>query len=171
MTVAANLSPEHELFAASVASGLSYRKAAKLAGFHVDNGFRLMQMPEVRARVQELVEAPDEQIRARVNAEFMILLNRVSSAEGKAYDPDLHMRVLLGLAKYKGWIVERKQVAKVSASVRLKRDDLDAIQADLERLAPGAAGALERLGRPAMTEDLKAIAAGEVIDGTAGAEE
>ena len=165
--LAAVLPPEHELFAASVAAGMSYRESAKHAGFHEDNGFRLMQMPRIRARVEELVSVPDERIRARVNAEFLILLNRVSVAD-ESYDPDRHLRVLLALAKYKGWIVDRKQIAKVSASLRLDRGELDAaLQADLERLAPGAAGQLARLGRAPSRSDLTRIAAGE-DDGIGG---
>jgi hypothetical protein len=169
--LAAVLPPEHELFAASVAAGMSYRESAKHAGFHEDNGFRLMQMPRIRARVEELVSVPDERIRARVNAEFLILLNRVSGADDKSYDPDLHLRVLLALAKYKGWIVDKKQVAKLSASVRLDRAELDAaLEADLERLAPGATDRLARLGRAPSRSDLARIAVGEDGD-PAGAEE
>jgi len=52
------LPPRHELFAVHIASGLSYREAARRAGFHEDNGFRLMRMAFVRARVQELVREP-----------------------------------------------------------------------------------------------------------------
>jgi hypothetical protein len=98
--LASVLSPEYELFAASIAAGMSYRASAKAAGFSENHGFRIMQMPRVRARIEELVNVPDERIRARVNAEFLILLNRVSVAD-ESYDPDRHLRVLLALAKYK----------------------------------------------------------------------
>lgn len=165
------LTPEHDLFAANVASGLSYRKSAKLAGFSPDHAFRILRIPEVRERIAELAAEPDEKLRARVNAEFTILLNRVSSGEPmpKDYDPDRHLRVLMGLARYKGWVIEKKQVDKrsLTASVKVGRAELEAITADLERLAPGATGQLERLGRPALSSDLKAIASGDLIESEA----
>ena len=81
------------------------------------------------------------------------------------YDADRHLRVLLGIARFKGWIIEKKQVAKVTASVKMSRKDVDAIvQADLERLAPGATGQLARLGREPSGSDLARIAAGTYAD-------
>jgi hypothetical protein len=58
--LAAILSPQHELFAVCVASGLSYRESARRAGFHEDNGFRLTKVPAVRARIEELASEPAE---------------------------------------------------------------------------------------------------------------
>ena len=45
----------HEQFAVLVASGVSYREAARRAGFNPDNSWRLMQTRGIRDRVEELV--------------------------------------------------------------------------------------------------------------------
>jgi hypothetical protein len=61
-------------------------------------------------------------------------------------------------------IVDRKQVSQVTARVNVARGDLEAaIRADVERLAPGA---MKRIEAGAISSELqlKAIAAGEVID-------
>jgi hypothetical protein len=115
--LAAVLSPDHELFAAEVASGRSYREAARRAGFHEDTGFKIMQIPAVRARVEELVNAPEERIRSGIDAEFLMLRNRAANedldVEGRA-NIELRLKLLMAHARYRGWIVEKKQIARAS---------------------------------------------------------
>jgi len=164
--LASVLSPEHELFAASVASGMSYRTSAKTAGFNEHNGFKLMQMPAVRARVAELVNEPAERIRAGIDAELLMLRNRAANedldAEGRA-NVELRLKLVMAHARYRGWLVDRKHVSQVSARFNVPRGDLDAaIRADVERLAPGA---LKQLGSGTLSpEQIAALAAGEVLD-------
>jgi hypothetical protein len=165
---------QHEQFAVLVASGLSYREAARRAGYNPDNSWRLRQTPAIRERVEELVREPDARVKAGIELELVMLRNRV--ADGDLTDADradieLRLKLLLAHAKLRGWIVDKKQVAKLSASVRLDRAELAAaLEADLERLAPGATGQLARLGRAPSRSDLTRIAAGE-DHGTASAEE
>jgi hypothetical protein len=66
----------HEQFAVLVASGLSYREAARRAGYNPDNSWRLMQTRAVRARVEELVREPDERVKAGIELELVMLRNR-----------------------------------------------------------------------------------------------
>src|SRR6185436_12844453 len=54
---AAILGPKHERFAVFVASGMSYRESAEMAGFCRDYGYDLMQSPKVRERVEVLIAA------------------------------------------------------------------------------------------------------------------
>src|SRR5215472_1977504 len=101
---AAIMPPQHELFAVYVSSGLSYRVAARSAGFHEDDGFRLMQIPSVRARVEELVHAPEERIRAGIDAEFLMLRNRATNEELNAdsrANVELRMKLLMAHARYR----------------------------------------------------------------------
>ena len=65
----------HEQFAVLVASGLSYREAARRAGYNPDNSWRLMQTPAVRERVEELVREPDERVKAGIELELVMLPN------------------------------------------------------------------------------------------------
>jgi hypothetical protein len=139
--------PQHELFAVYVASGLSYRAAARSAGFHEDNGFRLMQLASVQTRVEELVRAPSERVRAGIDAEFLMLRNRAANedldAEGRA-NVELRLKLLMAHARYQGWIVQKKQVASVSLG-RLSRADLSAhLGRLLEELEPGARAEIQR---------------------------
>jgi hypothetical protein len=57
---------------------------------------------------------------------------------------DLHLRALDRLAHINGWIVERKQVARVTAHMRVNKADLQAaIAQDLDALEPGARAQLQ----------------------------
>jgi hypothetical protein len=150
------LTTEQELFASEVAGGRSYREAAATAGFNPDYGFQMMKMPRIRARVQELLAEPDERIRARVNAEFILLLNRVSSAE--PYDPEVHLKVLLALAKYKGWVIDKKQISKLGLNMKVSRADLDAVISEgLGALAPGEQARIRRLAAGELGQDDKSV--------------
>jgi hypothetical protein len=58
------------------------------------------------------------------------------------------LKLVMAHARYRGWIVAKTQVAKVSASLRVNRADLEAaIAQDLERLDPGARKELERIAQ------------------------
>jgi hypothetical protein len=157
------LSPQHELFAVCVASGLSYRESTRRAVFHEDNGFRLTRVPAVRARKEELASEPAERIRAGIDAELLMLRNRASNedldAEGRA-NVELRLKLVIAHARYRGWLVDRKHVSQVSARVSVPRGDLEAaIRADVERLVPGA---IKLEARPDPDEDsLRAIASGQ----------
>ena len=148
--IAVVLPPEHEMFAVHVASGRSYRESARLAGFHEDNGFRLMQMPAVRDRVEELVNQPQERIRAGIDAEFLMLRNRAADqdldAEMRA-NIELRLKLVMGHARYLGLIVEKKQVAH--ATLNLGNVSRAAIRAEagrmLDELEPGARAELQRM--------------------------
>jgi len=57
-----------------------------------------MQIPSVRARVEELINAPEDRIRAGIDAEFLMLRNRAASedldADGRA-NVDLGLKLLM----------------------------------------------------------------------------
>jgi hypothetical protein len=163
--LAAVLSPQHELFAVCVASGLSYRESARRTGFHEDNGFRLTKIPAVRARIEELASEPAERIRAGIDAEFLMLRNRAANedldAKGRA-NVELRLKLVMAHARYRGWLIDKKQVSQVTARVSVPRGDLEAaIRADVERLVPGAIKQLE-VAAATGEVDLRAIAAGEL---------
>jgi hypothetical protein len=146
--LAAVLPPDHELFAVHVSSGLSYRESARRAGFHEDTGFKIMQMPAVRARVEELVNAPEERIRSGIDAEFLMLRNRAANedmdADGRA-NIELRLRLLMAHARYRGWIVEEKQIARASIDLgKTKAADLiPHLGQYLDALEPGARQEIE----------------------------
>src|SRR5215472_10022122 len=71
--------PEYELFAASMASGMSQRKSARRAGFHEDHGWRLMRDYAINARVEELRAAPGGCMRANILAELLELNIRAAN--------------------------------------------------------------------------------------------
>ena len=155
----------HEQFAVLVASGLSYREAARRAGYNPDNSWRLMQTPAVRERVEELVREPDERVKAGIELELVMLRNRAAVgdlSDADRADIELRLKLLLAHAKLRGWIVDKKQVSKLSVGLRVNRAELEtAVAADLERLAPGALDRLGRLGPTPTREELARIAAGE----------
>jgi hypothetical protein len=146
--LAAVLPPDHELFAVHVSSGLSYRESARRAGFHEDTGFKIMQMPAVRARVEELVSAPEERVRAGIDAEFLMLRNRAANdeldGEGRA-NLELRLKLLMAHARYRGWIVEKKHVARASISFgKVTTEDFRPHVAQyLDVLEPGARAQIE----------------------------
>jgi len=150
--LASVLSPEHELFASSVASGMSYRESAKAAGFSENHGFRIMQMPPVGARIEELLSEPAERIRAGIDAEFLMLRNRAANedldAEGRA-NVELRLKLVMAHARYHGWIVDKKQVSRASVSFRAAigdRAQFEAlVQESLASLPPGARARLKRI--------------------------
>jgi hypothetical protein len=113
----------HEQFAVLVASGLSYREAARRAGYNPDNSWRLMQTQAIQDRVAELVREPEERVKAGIELEFVMLRNQ--AANGDLSDADravieLRLKLLLAHAKIRGWIVDKKQIAK--ATLQLGED-------------------------------------------------
>jgi hypothetical protein len=126
---------------------MSYRASAKAAGFSENHGFRITQMPAVRARIAELGK---EELRDRAwfDAQWTRLANRVNESdldEEERANVTLRMNVLVNHARYKGYIIERRQVAtaKVDFS-RVSGDKAEQVFAEyLQRLAPGMRKKLE----------------------------
>ena len=162
VTDASLLTPAHALFAALVAGGETYSKAAESSGFARDTGRALARQPAIQLRIQELQAEPTK---AQITAMYWRNVIRTEAAVeddplqgGEAWRANmaLHMTALDKLARFKGWLVERKQVSQVTARVNVARGDLEAaIRADVERLAPGALRRIE-----SGEADLKSIAAG-----------
>jgi hypothetical protein len=148
----------HEQFAVLVASGLSYREAARRAGYNPDNSWRLMQTRAIRDRVAELVREPEERVRAGIELELVMLRNRAANGDltdADRADIELRLKLLLAHAKIRGWIVDKKQIAKATLQLgTVSRADLQGMLLDrLNQLAPGERARLE------------AIAAGEDVEG------
>ena len=105
----------HEQFAFLVASGLSYREAARRAGYNPDNSWRLMQTPGIRDRVEELIKEPEERVKAGIELELVMLRNRAANedldAEGRA-NVELRLKLALAHARYCGWIVNKGEAGK-----------------------------------------------------------
>jgi hypothetical protein len=91
-----------------------------------------------------------------------MLRNRAANedldAEGRA-NVELRLKLVMAHARYRGWLVDKKQVSQVSARVSVPRGDLEgAIRADVERLVPGA---MKHLDAGVVDADqIRAIAAG-----------
>ena len=158
MIDATQLAPNHELFSAAVASGRSYRAAAKIAGFDENYGFRLMKVPAIRQRVEELLQEPAERIRASLESELLMLRHRAAESELSADERanvELRLKLVLAHGRLRGWIVDKKQINKATL--------------DLSKLLGGKAGALglrqafeEHLNQldPGSRSRLRAIASG-----------
>ena len=155
------LTPAHGAFAEFVASGMSYQQAAENAGFAKPSGSRLAKYPSIRKRIERAIADPD---RAMLAAGYTLAMiqtrevvgNEEPGTEAWRANMALHLTALDKLARFKGWLVERKQVSQVTARVNVARGDLEAaIRADVERLAPGALRRIE-----SGEADLKSIAAG-----------
>jgi hypothetical protein len=125
---AAILGQKHERFAVYVASGMSYRESAELAGFCRDYGYDLMQIPKVRDRVESLIRAKSaepESVASKpcLEAQTVQIIHDAMhgipaeiDSDGRVIEPatprDRHLARLAiqDLARLKGYIVERKQV-------------------------------------------------------------
>ena len=117
MVDATQLAPNHELFSAAVASGRSYRAAAKIAGFDENYGFRLMKIPAIRQRVEELLQEPAERIRAGLESELLMLRHRAAESELSADERanvELRLKLVLAHGRLRGWIVDKKQINKAT---------------------------------------------------------
>jgi hypothetical protein len=142
------LGQQRECFAALVAGGVSYRVAAERVGFSRDYGWDLMQEPAVRQRVTDLVQQPVELIRAGLEVELIQLRNRAAGGDltdADRADIELRLKLLLAHAKLRGWIVEKKQVARASIDLgRLSLEDLQShVGQFLDVLEPGARREIE----------------------------
>jgi hypothetical protein len=132
--IAVILPPEHELFAVSVACGLSYRKSARLAGYHEDNGFRLMQVEAIRDRVEELLGRPTERILAGINAEFLMMRYATNGRLDAEALAQLRLRLKLLMAHARFSIGSKRQGAGGAVSAE---DDHARVLQRLEELDPG----------------------------------
>jgi hypothetical protein len=140
------LPPKHELFAASVAGGMSYRESARRAGYHEDHGFRLMQVDAIRDRVEELTDRPTERILAGINAEFHVLRNASNGnldANGRA-NLRLQSKLLMAHARFS--IAPKRQGAGGALSVE---DERAWVTQRLEELEPGASRQIAERARAA----------------------
>jgi hypothetical protein len=140
------LRPRQELFAVNVASGMSYRRSARLAGYHEDHGDRLMRKAGIRERVEELKDAPGgERLLARIQANLFQLANR----PGKGDLKDIQWQPKLADVQAKIWRLteNRRQAADAKPDWRkMGRAELDAMLAkSLESLAPGESARLRRI--------------------------
>jgi hypothetical protein len=80
------LPQDKEMFAALIASGVSYRDAAQQCGYSADYGWDLARSPVVRARILELADEPSEAVRRSIRAELQLLRNRAALA---GHDPEV----------------------------------------------------------------------------------
>lgn len=139
------LGQQRECFAALVAAGVSYWAAAERAGFSRDYGWDLMQEPAVRQRVIDLASQPAELTRAGIEVELFQLRNRAAAGDltdADRADIELRLKLALARAKFRGWIVDKKQVA--GASIEFGRlDDIQDAGQYLDVLDPGARAAIE----------------------------
>src|ERR1700752_925609 len=172
------LSPEQELFASFVATGASYRESARKASVHPVTGWKWMQLPAIRARVNELIEENKSEdlggiaSRAWIETHMIMIINRLESgtkhdaSADVAIKPDwleawrLELLALMNLAKLKGLIVERKQMTRASIDLgRLGVNDLQGHLGEmLDSLEPGARQEIEqRIKRAKRGGNRKAI--------------
>lgn len=155
-----SLSPEYEMFAVMVANGSTMREAASLAGFAEGYCTQLGQRPEVRARIEYLLDLQRKESevfggiasRAWIEAQLVIIARQAMmdrpaklSDDGKTLDAgrpadmDLARRTLMDLAKLKGMVIERKQVANARISLDAGGSVLEGqVSSYLDSLDPGA---------------------------------
>jgi hypothetical protein len=140
----------HEQFAVLVASGLSYREAARRAGYNPDNSWRLMQTRAIQGGVEELVRQPEERVKAGIELDLVMLRNRAANgdrSDAERADIELRLKLLLAHAKIRGWIVDRKPIAKATLHLgRVSRTDLQGMLLDqLNQLAHGERARIEAI--------------------------
>lgn len=164
------LGATRESFAALVAAGVSYRAAATRVGLSADYGWDLMQHPGVRQRVIDLAAQPGERIRAGIEAELLILRNAAAAGELTAdqrADIQLRFQLLIGHAKLRGWIVDRKQVQRTTTTVDISTEDMRIHLAEfLDSLDPGARRGIEE--RAKALEHKRPARRRKVIDAPSG---
>jgi hypothetical protein len=91
---------------------------------------------------------PAGRIRAGIDAEFLMLRNRAANedldVEGRA-NIELRLKLLMAHARYRGWIVEKKQIARASIELgKAGTEDFTAQVAQyLDALEPGARKQIE----------------------------
>ncbi len=152
-----------ETFCAELAIGTPASKAAINAGYTAAYATDLVDRPEIKARVQELVEArrTDGGVVPRIWAELVLVqivrdsLNGTEdviaedgtiSAKGIKRNRSEARAALMDLARLRGWIVERKQVDTRSVTARLGSKDLSAtLDAMQSALSPQARKRLDAI--------------------------
>jgi len=164
---AAILGPKHERFAVFVASGMSYRASAELAGFCRDYGYDLMQIPKVKERVESLIAAkaaePDsvasrpwlEAQMTQVIVDAMYGIPAEAGPDGKLLAPatpkdrQLARLAIMDLCRIKGYIIERKQVDSRRLDLgKVSHAELSAmLDAQLGELAPGERAKIKAIAR------------------------
>ena len=104
------------------------------------------QLPGMQARVEALVREPDERIKATMEIEFQLLRNRAANedlnADGRA-QVELRLRILMAHAKWRGWIVEKKQNLSARVNLGQSGDLVEGVGAFLDSLEPGSRRAIE----------------------------
>lgn len=157
--IASVLKPEYETFARYVAAGLSYRKAARQAGFHEATATDLVKNQDVRARINELIEAGKREdisgivSRTWLESRFVALADELEEGVNKERRADIiaQASVLMSLGKLKGYVVERS--ARMNVSTKVERDDMAAM---LDALEPGARTKLLALAETIDTDSERA---------------
>ena len=155
-----------EIFAAEVASGSSCVEAALSAGYSRDYAEDLIQRPEVRARIDELIAARQVEsgVTSRIWTEVQMVriikdaMNGVPeklAPDGKVTDPgiprdrSLARLAIMDLAKLKGYVVERKLVDSRKIDLgKIGPAELSAmLDAQLVELAPGERARIKEIAR------------------------
>lgn len=150
-------------FAAFVAAGMPYGKAAEKAGFRADYGWDLMQEPAVKARVIEIASEPAERLRAGCEADLIMMRRRAAEGPLPADEiatMDLRLRLLMAQAKLRGWIVDKREVR--SASIDLGKVSIEGLHEQvagmLDALEPGARAEItERVNKLRSRKALPAV--------------
>jgi len=164
------LSTQHEMFAISFASGASIEKSAEMAGFAPFYGYQLASNPQIKIRVSEIIELKrDEGLANRlwIEAQMVSIVLKTAQDEPaeikdgheirpyRAANLQLAATVLMNLARFKGYIVDRstKLTGKVDLG-KLPPSQLTAAFADrLDNLSPGARAKLKAIAEQAMERD------------------
>ena len=158
--IVASLTPQQEMFAGFAATGISHREAARRAGFHECTAYKLMQNPEVRQRVNELIEAQKREDISGIATKSWLESRLISIANALAAggitkdtraDLLAETTVLMHLAKLKGFVVERS--AHLNANVKT-HSDRESLEAMLDALEPGARARIARAMEIADTLDV-----------------
>ena len=138
--------PRQRFFIAQVSLGMSYREAARRAGYHEDHGNRLMRKPAIRARVEELRDASEgERFLAGIHARLFLLDNRIGS--GGLSEIRRQLKLADAEAKLLRLMEGRRQALGAEVNWRnINRADLEAmIERDLEALFPHERTRLRRI--------------------------
>lgn len=157
------LTQEQESFCAWVASGVSYAESARRVGWTPANGYYTKDLPQVKARIAELIETRKSEdiggiaTKSWIETHMVRIIDRIEEGETgteqlEAYK--VEVQTLMALAKLKGHVIERK--ATLNAHVRSNAGQggelsADAVAEYLDALEPGS--------RDELAERVKAIGA------------
>lgn len=123
-TLAGLLDPAYELFACEVANGMTLADASISAGFSDTYGQDLLSKDNVRLRIQELLSIRASEglaSRAWIEAQMYRQYVKVQGLpdEMTVKQASAAVGILMNMAKFKGWIVDRK--SSVSAKIDLSK--------------------------------------------------